>query len=1065
MTIGQPIERNRRLAAIPPVLGCSPKLPSICGSSPRRLNLIENCVMRCSLSSRARLCALLISYLVCCRVGTAQGASPIDFNRQIRPLLADKCFACHGPDEGKRDSQLRLDTNEGALADIDGRRAIVPGKPDESELIRRISSADAAERMPPADSNKKLSAEEIELIRNWVAAGATWHEHWAYRAPERKPASAPPDSTSFRSPIDAFIGARMVEQNLQPAPPADRATLVRRLYFDLTGLPPSPDQVEAFVHDDAVDAYERLVDALLASPHYGERMAQYWLDLVRYADTAGYHSDNDREVWLFRDYVIAAFNGNKPFDRFTREQLAGDLMPDATDEARVASGYNRLLQTTEEGGAQAKEYTAKYAADRVRNVASVWLASTMGCAECHNHKFDPFTTRQFYSLQAFFADVKETAVGRQEQTPFPLPEQAVQIAAFDAKIAAIRKTLDTQTPELEAALAKWESEQPNQNVDWHVLKPASAVSSAGTVLTILDDGTIVAESKAVEQDHYTIVLPTDETALTGLRLEVLSDPSLPTGGPGRAQNGNFVLSELHVVGVPGADPRSASVALENASADHEQQNYSAAAAIDNNPGTGWAISPATGKNHVAMFEFKQPPEHAGGTTLAITLDQNHGSAHAIGRLRLAATRSAKPLRVNSGLPGPIATVLAVAAADRTPQQREQLAAHYRSIAPELAAERAALAEQEKAKAELFKLVPKSLISVAIQPRTIRVLPRGNWLSNDGEMVEPVVPTFIAPMNVADRRATRLDLADWIVSRDNPLTARVLVNRLWKLTFGQGLVKSLEDFGSQGVTPSHPELLDWLAIELMETNWDIKRMMKLLVMSDTYRRSSTPNAAQLQHDPENKWLARQGRFRLEAEEIRDSALAASGLLVRKVGGPSVKPYQPDGYWLFLNFPPRSWAADQGDNQYRRGLYTWWQRTFLHPSLLAFDAPTREECTVDRVRSNTPLQALVLLNDPTYVEAARVFAGRILREGGSEPETRLQWAFREALARPANERELAVLLPLVSRSIEEFKADRTAAEKLIAVGQSPPASDLEPAELAGWTQIARVIFNLHEFVTRN
>jgi mono/diheme cytochrome c family protein len=1023
--------------------------------------------MRSSVSLRALCCAVLTSGLFCCQAVVA-AANPVDFNRQIRPLLADKCFACHGPDEGKRDSQLRLDTQAGALAEIDGHHAVVPSKPDESELVRRITSDDPDKRMPPADSNKKLSAEEIELIRQWVAEGATWREHWAYRAPVRQAVPAPAEQAPQASAIDAFVRARLTEQKLEPAPPADRATLVRRLYLDLTGLPPSPGQVEAFARDESAEAYERLVDSLLASPHYGERMAQYWLDLVRYADSAGYHSDNDREVWLYRDYVIGAFNANKPFDRFTREQLAGDLLSDASEETRLASGYNRLLQTTEEGGAQAREYTAKYAADRVRNVASVWLASTMGCAECHNHKFDPFTTRQFYNMQAFFADLSEKAVGRQDQTPFPTPDQAARLAAFDAEMASLRKTLDTQTPELDAALAKWESTLPNSNVDWRVLKPIGAVSTAGTALKILDDASILAETKAVEEDHYTIVLPVSEQDLTGLRLEVLADPSLPASGPGRAANGNFVLSQVRVAAVSVADPeaRAALVALENASADHEQEKFPVAAAIDGKPETGWAVSPAFGKNHVAMFEFKEPIANPGGTILWITLDQNFGASHAIGRFRLSVTNSAKPLRVSNGLPGPLATIVATAAADRTPEQRQQLAAHYRSIAPELASERARLAEQEKAKAEFSKTIPQSLVAMAVAtPRTIRVLPRGNWLSDDGEIVEPVVPTFIAPFNVADRRPTRLDLADWIVARDNPLTARVLVNRLWKLTFGQGLVKSLEDFGSQGVTPTHPELLDWLAVELMETDWDIKRMMKLLVMSDTYRQSSTPTPAQHQHDPENKWLARQSRFRLEAEEIRDSALATSGLLVRKVGGASVKPYQPDGYWTFLNFPARSWVADKGENQYRRGLYTWWQRTFLQPSLLAFDAPTREECTVDRVRSNTPLQALVLLNDSTYVEAARVFAERILKEGGGEPQARLQWAFREALSRPANEAELAVLLPLVSRSIELFKADPAAVEKLLAVGDSPKLGDLDPTELAAWTQTARVIFNLHEFVTRD
>ncbi len=475
------------------------------------------------------------------------------------------------------------------------------------------------------------------------------------------------------------------------------------------------------------------------------------------------------------------------------------------------------------------------------------------------------------------------------------------------------------------------------------------------------------------------------------------------------------------------------------------------AAIDANPNTGWAISPAVGKNHVAIFELAKKLECTHGALLWVTLEQNFGSAHSIGKFCLAATRSPGPLRVTSGLPGPIAAILSTPAANRTPEQQKQLAAHYRSIAPELAADRTRLAELEKAKGELMQVVPKSLVSTAVTPRTIRVLPRGNWLSDDGEIVEPVVPTFIAPFSVVDRRPTRLDLADWIVSRQNPLTGRVLVNRLWKLTFGQGLVKSLEDFGSQGATPTHPELLDWLAVEMIDTGWDVKRMLKLLVMSDAYRQSSTPTPALRERDPENKLLGRQGRMRLEAEEIRDCSLAVSGLLVRKIGGPSVKPYQPDGYWSYLNFPVRSWAADKGENQYRRGLYTWWQRTFLHPSLLAFDAPMREECTVDRVRSNTPLQALVLLNDPTYVETARVFAVRILREGGSDPESRLTWAYRQALGRPANERELALLVPLVARSLERFKANRSSRRgavgggRLAAAGRSRPggAGRLDPS----------------------
>jgi hypothetical protein len=757
----------------------------------------------------------------------ADAAAPVSFNRDIRPILADKCFACHGPDKNQRKANLHFDTEEAALADLGGRKAIVPGNLDDSQLIRRISATDKT-RMPPEKFGKKLTQEQIDLLTRWIEQGAKWEKHWSLIAPQRPDVPKVADKEWSRQAIDAFIFARLVKEELKPSKEADRRTLIRRLSFDLTGLPPSPDDVDAFLADRGDDAYEKVVDRLLASPHFGERMALYWLDLVRYADTGGYHSDNHRDVSLYRDYVIDAFNNNKPFDRFTIEQLAGDLLPNATRETRIASGYNRLLMTTEEGGAQAKEYTAKYAADRVRNVSSVWLGTTLGCCECHDHKFDPFTTKEFYRFAAFFADVKEKAVGRQDQDRVPTAEQAERLKKMNDEIAEVQKliTAGNETEELKKKLA----------------------------------------------------------------------------------------------------------------------------------------------------------------------------------------------------------------------------------------------DLQKRKADFEKTLPTTLITTAGPPRVMRVLPRGNWLDDSGEIVAPGTPASLPPLKFKGERATRLDLAKWMVAEENPLAARVFVNRMWKLMFGQGLVKSLEDFGSQGAWPTHPELLDWLTVEFRESGYDVKRLLKLMVMSRTYRQSSLADEALRQHDPYNHLLARQNRFRIDAEMVRDNALSVSGLLADKVGGVSVKPYQPAGYWAMLNFPKREWLNDVGEGLYRRGVYTYWCRTFPHPSLVAFDAPSREECTVERPRSNTPLQALVLLNDPTYVEASRVFAERILK-GGDTTENRIEFAYRQALNRKPLPEEMKLLAELVEKHRKQYEADRASAEALLSVGARPAPKDVDAAELAAWTSIARVLLNLHETITRN
>ena len=831
----------------------------------------------------------------------------VDFARDIRPLLSDNCFACHGPDAKQRKADLRLDTREGALVYIDGTSAVVPGKPSESELVRRVTTDDEDDLMPPPDSGKKLDATQKALLQRWIAEGAEYELHWSYKPVTRPMPPRVKNGSFVLNDIDRFVLSTLRDKGHEPAREADRRTLIRRLSFDLTGLPPTWEQVRAFIADSSPRAVGKLVDRLLASPHYGERMAIYWLDLVRYADTMGYHSDNEQTKPLYREYVIDAFNDNLPFDQFTREQLAGDQLPGSTRRQLIASGYNRLNMTTREGGSQPKEYIAIYLGDRVRNVSGVWMATTLGCTECHDHKFDPFTSRDFYSLGAFFSDLEETPVGPQKYTPLPTTAQQAKVDKLKKQIPVLEAALNTQTPALDDALARWESAQAER---------------------------------------------------------IASEPS--------------------------------------AEAD------------------------------------------ANGTEPAVS--------------------DGKPTADSAAPPKKIGEILAVPLAKRSDEQKKTLAAHYRTFAPELAGARKELVDLKERIKRLEKAFPTSLVSVRLgKPRTVRILPRGNWQDESGPEVQPTVP---ARLKLADTesRAKRSDLADWVVSKDNPLTARVMVNRLWALCFGRGLAMPLDDFGAQGTPPTHPELLDWLAADLMDHGWDIKRTMKLLVTSGAYRQSSIADAKTLAADPLNKWLARQGRWRLDAEMVRDNALAVSGLLAKPIGGASVKPYQPVGYWKHLNFPKRKWAPDSGVSQYRRGLYTFWCRTFLHPSMLAFDAPTREGCVAERTRSNTPQQALVLLNDPTYVEASRVFAERILQHGGDTDGERLAWAFERALSREPSAGERDILLRLAGERASHFAANAGAAKAAAAAGEWPAATALKPERVAAWAAVSRAILNLYETTSR-
>jgi Protein of unknown function (DUF1553)/Protein of unknown function (DUF1549)/Planctomycete cytochrome C len=767
-------------------------------------------------------------------------AGEVDFNRDVRPILSDKCFSCHGPDEKHRKAKLRLDLEESAKS----RGAVVSGKPGESTLIERITAANE-ERMPPAKSGKHLSSAEIEILRKWIAEGAPYVPHWAYVAPHRHRV---PDidgkKTTPRNWIDNFILARLDREKLGPSREADARSLVRRLHFDLTGLPPTRDEVEAFSNDRSPGAYEKLVDRLLASDHYGERMAMYWLDLVRYADTVGYHGDQDHHASPYRDYVIDAFNQNMPFNRFTREQLAGDLFPRPTTDQKIATCYNRLLQTSHEGGVQPKEYLAIYAADRVRNLSVVWMGATVGCAQCHDHKFDPFTSRDFYSLAAFFADVDE------------------------------------------------------------------------------------------------------EKHLRGGGADTVPTKRAP---------------EILV---------------------HTRRERNRIADLDS-----------------AIVHINK---------------------------RIAA---AKPDEVK----------------------------HLQTMRTEVEHERDTRMESQR-----LVMVTQSLKS----PRAVRVLPRGDWLDESGSIVEPAIPAFMGSLAVHGR-AGRLDLANWLTDPRTGvggLTARVFVNRLWYLFFGAGLSRSLEDFGGQGKPPTHPELLDNLAVEFLESGWDIKHMVKLIVMSRTYRQSSTETLVLRERDPTNRLLARQGSWRLPAESIRDNALFVSGLLTMDVGGPSAKPYQPTGFYRHLNFPKREYASDADAKQWRRGVYVHWQRQYLHPMLRAFDASTREECAAQRARSNTPLAALVLLNDPTFIEASRVFAQCLLERPGRPDVERIAAGFYRATGRRPENAEAALLRKLLDRNRASYKADPAAAEELVKIGIAAIPKNLDHAELAAWTGVCRALLNLAETITR-
>lgn len=1034
---------------------------------------------------------------------------PIDFTRQIRPILANNCLNCHGPDGAERKAGLRLDVRDVALAPAEsGEKAIVPGRPEQSELIKRINSADPDQRMPPAESKKSLTDDQRALLARWIAEGARYQTHWAFIAPLR---TAIPETNNFswpRGSVDRFILARLEKDGFAPSPEANRYTLIRRLTLDLTGFPPTLAEIEAFLGDNRPDAYERVVDRLMASPHFGERMAVDWLDAARFADTHGYHIDAGRDMTRWREYVIESFNRNTPYDRFVIEQLAGDLLPETGDPERdlvqkIASGFNRNHMINFEGGAIPEEYLNAYIVDRVNTTGTVFLGLTVACTQCHDHKYDPLTQREFYQLYAFFNNVPEEGLDGRKGNAVPLvrvpsAQQKSDLTQLAADIQRLEGRIASPGEEVDAAQAAWERSIASESDEsWQPLTFGTLVSAGGATLTQQGDKSILATGSNPATDTYELMAPGATGAITAIRLEALPHESLNAKGPGRSVNGNIVLTDVRVALVADdttREPRK--LKLKSATASFSQKDFPVTAAIDDNSSTGWAILPEVGKVNSAIFELDQKLDVAKGETLQIALVfESKFGQHQLGRFRLSATSAANPQGAAS-LPESVAAALRTPTEKRTAEQTSEIRKHYREqvspVVRQLKAELAALVMRREA---LDAQIPTSMVmQESSHPRDTFLLVRGAY-DKKGDKVAAAVPSFLPPL--ADGLPNnRLGLARWLVDESNPLTARVTVNRYWQLLFGTGLVKTAEDFGTQGELPSHPELLDWLAVEFQGgprstvhgprsdgrtldighwtldfAGWDVKRLIRRLATSSTYRQSSMVTPALAAKDPENRLLARGPRYRLQAEFIRDQALLVSGLYDGRIGGRSVSPYQPAGLWEELmsradgdNWTAQKYSQDHGADLYRRTMYTFWKRTCPPPSLATLDAPDRETCTVRRSRTNTPLQALVLMNDPTYVEAARRFAERILREGGDSTKERLAFAFQCVTSRPPTAAELAVLARVLERQQAAFRADPGAAKKLLAIGESATDATLVPAELAAWAMVASAILNTDEAVNK-
>lgn len=1018
----------------------------------------------------------------------ASAPRAVDFAATIRPILAARCLTCHGPD--KQRGGLRLDREAAALRGGDAGPAFVPGNSGTSEMVRRVTCVDADERMPP--QGERLTAKEVELLRAWIDQGAKWlgepnHDadqtavHWAFQ-PLRRPA-VPSLATSNwpRNPVDAFILEKLQKEGVTPAPEADRPTLARRLHLDLLGLPPLPNTLGDFLTDPRPDAYERLVERLLASPHFGERWGRHWLDLARYADSDGYEKDLPRPyAWRWRDWVIDAMNSDMPFDQFTVEQLAGDLLPHATTAQRVATGFHRNTLTNREGGVDQEEYRARAVVDRVNTTASVWLGLTLACAECHSHKYDPITQREYYGMYAFFNDADETEI----EAPTVREQHAYNHAQLEheKKLQSARQSWATALAAAADRQMAWENQARGLLAHkedglfgaWHLLPVATATNENGIPLRRLPDQGLVATGKATPKDTYSIVFHTSMTRITGLRLEVTQDGSLPRGGPGRGQDGSFVLSELVVEASPrhDANARQAvsptvaakarkSIVFNGALAEREQPGFPVLHAIDNNPKTGWAIGPSTANQHAtrtAYFIAKDPFGFDNGTTIKVTLKQLHGQKNTLGRFRLAWTDAGKQNipRIPSEQ---VKKYLALQREQRTPEQQEAIQDYFRKVDETLSR---AYAELEKVQAEkpAIPTTKAQALRAASKTRPTHIHLRGDFLSR-GDKVEPHTPAVLPPLTIEKGIPPRLALARWLVAPMQPLTPRVTVNRIWHHLFGRGLTTTLDDFGTQGEPPTHPALLNWLACEYQARQWSTKSLIRLLVTSATYRQASNHRAELQERDPKNTWLARQNRYRLEGEVIRDLSLAASGMLHAPIGGPSVRPPLPAGIAELGYANSIRWPESSGSDKYRRGMYIFFQRTTPYPMLMTFDAPDSNICCTRRERSNTPLQALTLLNDPVFYECARSLGKQLASDAEQSAEHTIQWGFRRCLGRDPQSGEQKRLMRLYSEAHRHFLNFPAEAQTLVGKAN---LSHSQFANAAAWIVLARTLLNVDEFYTR-
>jgi len=1140
----------------------------------------------------------------------------VDFSRDIKPILSNACYRCHGPDPAERKGGpdgLRLDTAEGFLADLGGHAAVVPGKPDTSELMKRISSSDPDEMMPPKGAGKKLTPHEIELIAAWIKQGAKFSQHWSYKTPVRPSPPAVKNSTWIKNDIDRFVLARLEQESVLPTGEADREALIRRVSLDLTGLPPTIKEVDEFLADTASNAYERLVDRLLSKQTFGEHWGLLWLDLARYADSAGYADDPARKIWLYRDYVIKSFNDNKPFDQFTLEQIAGDLLTNPTDDQLIGTAFHRNTLTNNEGGTNDEEFRNVAVVDRVNTTMAVWMGTTMACAQCHTHKYDPITQEDYFRFFAFFNNTEDADRG--DESPLHsiyTDEQKKQRDQLQTEITKLEPVLKTVTPAIAEAQSKWDAAFPRE-LTWQTIKPTKVASKANAATRIGADGRVKVAGGA-NTDTYTIEFaPVDlpNGTLRALRLEALPDADLPSQGPGHA-GGNFVITRISATVNPpagtamqgrfvrvelpgdkylslaevqvftgadnialkgvasqistdfggeakraidgntdgkyyeanstthtaaGKDPwwevdlqseqsidkiaiwnradgvgeRLANsrvlilnerreqvwqgdigkapnpsqefsvsgvrtITFETAVADYSQANFEPAHVLKNkDPKTkGWAVGGGIGQAHSLTLITKQPVQVPADASVRVTIEQESSFAnHTLGHFQLSATGEAG-VDDWSRTPAAIIAALQVPESQRTAAQRELITQHYLKIAPELNETRQQLASLQKSLSEIKPETVPVMRELVNNRRVTKIQHRGNFMDLGKDVSEGTPDAF--PALPADAPRNRLTLAKWLTDSQNPLTARVIANRYWEQIFGIGIVSSSEEFGSQGDLPFHPELLDWLACDLAGiagdgqstamTNkpWDTKAFLKTIVMSATYRQSSKVTPALQQRDPDNRLLARGPRFRLSAETLRDQALFVSGLLSPKMFGPPVKPPQPNLGLSAAFGSSTDWQTSMGEDKFRRGIYTTWRRSNPYPSMATFDAPNREVCTVRRVRTNTPLQALVTLNDPVYIEAAQSLARRILKEGGATSANKVTYGFRLVLSRIPHEAELARLVTLYEQSLARFGANADDAKRIATEPLGPAADDMNVAELAAWTVVGNVLLNLDETVMK-